>query len=90
MAERVTVLNLRDWIKNGKSVAIIDVRDDDHAGGNIVGSKHFPSSKFATSIPEVIQHAKDKDAVVFHCSLSQLRGPKAARMVRRSSSGEHR
>jgi Cdc25 family phosphatase len=61
------------------SVAIIDVRDDDHVGGHILGSTHVPSSTFDYQIPTLVRTLKDKDVVVFHCALSQQRGPAAAR-----------
>ena len=59
-------------------IAIIDVRDDDHIGGNIVGSQWIPSDKLDVRMPELIRTLKDKESVVFHCMLSQQRGPRAA------------
>lgn len=60
------------------SLAIIDVRDDDHIGGHIKGSSHIPSSTLDFKIPELVRKLQDKDTVVFHCALSQQRGPSAA------------
>lgn len=60
------------------SLAIIDVRDGDHVGGHIAGSTHVPSSSLDYRIPELIRKLADKDIVVFHCALSQQRGPSAA------------
>ncbi|KAF1834080.1 Cdc25 family phosphatase-like protein Ibp1 [Decorospora gaudefroyi] len=60
------------------STAIIDVRDSDHVGGHIKGSTWVPSSTLDHKIPELIRTLKDKDTVVFHCALSQQRGPSAA------------
>ncbi|KAL8870004.1 MAG: hypothetical protein Q9174_003846 [Haloplaca sp. 1 TL-2023] len=60
------------------SLAIIDVRDGDHAGGHIKSSQHVPSSTLDYRIPELVRTLKEKDIVVFHCSLSQQRGPGAA------------
>ncbi|OCL13550.1 Rhodanese-like protein [Glonium stellatum] len=60
------------------SVAIIDVRDSDHVGGHIRGSTHIPSSQLDYKVPELVRTLKDKEAVVFHCALSQQRGPSAA------------
>ena len=60
------------------SVAIIDVRDADHVGGHIAGSTHVPSSSLDYRIPELIRKLAEKDIVVFHCALSQQRGPSAA------------
>ncbi|DAA79047.1 CDC25-like phosphatase [Trichophyton mentagrophytes] len=60
------------------NLAIIDVRDSDHVGGNIVTSQWVPSSSFDVHVPELIRTLKDKEKVVFHCALSQQRGPSAA------------
>ncbi|KAK0118419.1 hypothetical protein ONS95_012706 [Cadophora gregata] len=60
------------------NIAIIDVRDDDHIGGHIKHSIHAPSTTLDTKIPELVRKLKDKDTVVFHCALSQQRGPSAA------------
>jgi rhodanese-related sulfurtransferase len=61
------------------SVAIIDVRDEDHVGGHIFGSQHVPSSSLDYKMPELARTLKNVDKVVFHCQLSQQRGPSAAR-----------
>ena len=58
--------------------AIIDVRDSDHIGGHIRGSTWVPSSQHDYKMPELLRTLKDKDVVVFHCALSQQRGPAAA------------
>lgn len=60
------------------SLAIIDVRDADHVGGHIAGSTHVPSSSLDYRIPELVRKLAEKDIVVFHCALSQQRGPSAA------------
>lgn len=60
------------------SIAIIDVRDSDHIGGHIRHSQHIPSSTLDYQIPELVRALKDKKVVVFHCMLSQQRGPSAA------------
>ena len=60
------------------SMAIIDVRDSDHIGGHIRGSTHIPSSQLDYKVPELVRTLKDKGVVVFHCALSQQRGPSAA------------
>ncbi|CBF70307.1 hypothetical protein AN6040.2 [Aspergillus nidulans FGSC A4] len=59
-------------------LAIIDVRDSDHVGGHIVSSTWVPSSTLDVRIPELVRTLKDKEKVVFHCALSQQRGPSAA------------
>ncbi|KAL8830546.1 MAG: hypothetical protein Q9191_001369 [Dirinaria sp. TL-2023a] len=60
------------------SVAIIDVRDSDHVGGHIYSSTHVPSSSLDYRTPELVRKLADKQIVVFHCALSQQRGPSAA------------
>ncbi|TGZ85277.1 Rhodanese-like protein [Ascodesmis nigricans] len=60
-------------------LAIIDVRDSDHIGGHIRGSLHVPSSTLSHATPELVRKLQDKKRVVFHCMLSQERGPNAAR-----------
>ena len=65
--------------RSASSVAIIDVRDEDHVGGHIKGSQHVPSTTLDYNMPELVRTLKDKEKVVFHCLLSQQRGPSAAR-----------
>ncbi|KAI8938574.1 hypothetical protein NX059_004453 [Plenodomus lindquistii] len=60
------------------NTAIVDVRDSDHVGGHIKGSTWVPSSQLDYKTPELIRTLKDKEVVVFHCALSQQRGPSAA------------
>lgn len=50
----------------------------DHIGGHIRHSIHAPSHTLDHKIPELVRKLKDKEAVVFHCALSQQRGPSAA------------
>ena len=61
------------------NLAIIDVRDDDHVGGHIMSSTHVPSVTLDSRVPELVRTLRKKDKVVFHCALSQQRGPIAAR-----------
>lgn len=63
---------------DASKVAIIDVRDDDHVGGHIKSSTHVPSSSLDHRIPEIVRTMAGKESVVFHCALSQQRGPTAA------------
>jgi rhodanese-related sulfurtransferase len=50
----------------------------DHIGGHIRHSIHAPSHTLDHRIPELVRKLKDKETVVFHCALSQQRGPSAA------------
>ncbi|KAJ6993319.1 dual specificity phosphatase Cdc25 [Populus alba] len=64
------------------NIAIIDVRDDERSyDGHIAGSLHFASDTFTDRISNLIQEVKGKDTLVFHCALSQVRGPTCARRL---------
>ncbi|KAI9750645.1 MAG: hypothetical protein M1815_001680 [Lichina confinis] len=63
---------------SAKSIAVIDVRDDDHIGGHIQSSKHVPSRSIDERLPDLVEELRDVPTVVFHCALSQQRGPQAA------------
>ncbi|KAH0586408.1 hypothetical protein H2248_007644 [Termitomyces sp. 'cryptogamus'] len=79
----ITRDELADVIKTSipkKDFVIVDVRDDDFRGGNIKGAINKPSRDFLTSVDELIKDTKDIPLVIFHCALSQVRGPKAARI----------
>jgi rhodanese-related sulfurtransferase len=65
-----------------KDYLIVDVRDDDFRGGNIRGALNSPSTQFLANVDKLVQDTKDTPIVVFHCMLSQQRGPKAARVRR--------
>ncbi|RYP30492.1 hypothetical protein DL767_006233 [Monosporascus sp. MG133] len=84
--ERISADRLKDLVlaqaqqeienpKSGSKVAIVDVRDD---GGHIKSSLHFPSGSLDATMPTLLRQVADKDIVVFHCALSQQRGPGAA------------
>src|SRR5687767_8559993 len=62
--------------RKSKSMAIIDVRDEDFAGGKIRGAMNFPSDSFDAE--EVAEACTGKEIVVVHCMLSQQRGPRCA------------
>jgi rhodanese-related sulfurtransferase len=59
-------------------IAIIDVRDSDYIGGHILGCQNVPSGNLDWKMPELVRTLRDKEIVVFHCALSQQRGPSAA------------
>lgn len=60
------------------NTAVVDVRDSDHVGGHIRGSTWVPSSQLDYKTPELVRELRGKEVVVFHCALSQQRGPSAA------------
>lgn len=71
MIKRITALELRDLILTSPTtVAIVDVRDDDFYGGQIIGAQNIPSHKFAGRLPDLIEQTRTKQQVVFHCALS--------------------
>ncbi|KAJ7784285.1 Rhodanese-like domain-containing protein [Mycena metata] len=59
---------------------VVDVRDDDYAGGNIKSALNLPSREFQMGVYDLVQKTADVKTMVFHCALSQMRGPKAARL----------
>ncbi|KAI1775524.1 Rhodanese-like protein [Hypoxylon cercidicola] len=83
--QRITASKLADMLlananqlSSDSNVAVVDVRDDDHIGGHIKSSLHFPSRSLDATMPTLVRKLADKDVVVFHCALSQQRGPSAA------------
>ncbi|KAN0139836.1 Rhodanese-like domain containing protein [Lactarius tabidus] len=62
-----------------KDYLVVDVRDADFIGGHIPNCLNSPSATFADKLDDLIRDTKDVPQVIFHCALSQLRGPKAAR-----------
>lgn len=61
-----------------ETVAVVDVRDSDHIGGHIRGSRHVASTTLHHAMPELARALQRSERVVFHCALSQERGPAAA------------
>ncbi|XP_051152473.1 dual specificity phosphatase Cdc25-like [Andrographis paniculata] len=69
-----------DSLKKRPNVAVVDVRDDERTyDGHIAGSLHFANDTFQDKLANLVEATKDKDTVVFHCALSQVRGPTCAR-----------
>jgi len=60
------------------TLAVIDVRDNDYIGGHIAGGQNIPVAALDYRLPELVRTLRDKDMVVFHCALSQQRGPSSA------------
>lgn len=50
----------------------------DHIGGHIKSSRHVPSETLDYSAPDLARQLQGAEKVVFHCALSQQRGPSAA------------
>ncbi|KAG8693948.1 hypothetical protein FRC08_008795 [Ceratobasidium sp. 394] len=66
--------------KPEKDYVVVDVRDDDFIGGNIVGCVRAPADTYLATVDDLVTKTKDVPKMIFHCSLSQQRGPKAARI----------
>lgn len=75
---------LAELMKSDKTPAfdfvVVDVRDDDYVGGNIRGSINIPSREFLMNVNGLVKKTKEVPLIIFHCTLSQVRGPKAARI----------
>jgi rhodanese-related sulfurtransferase len=71
-------------LEKPNKIAIIDVRDSDHIGGHIKSSEWIPTNQLDVRIPELLRAHRDKEKMVFHCMLSQQRGPNAALKVARA------
>ncbi|KAG8710517.1 hypothetical protein FRC09_000088 [Ceratobasidium sp. 395] len=56
-----------------KDYAVVDVRDDDFIGGNIVGCVRAPSNDYLTTVDGLVTKTKDVPKMIFHCALSQQR-----------------
>lgn len=50
----------------------------DYLGGHIKGGINMPSNTLEYMMPTLVRRLEDKKTVVFHCALSQQRGPSAA------------
>ncbi|KAK6515797.1 hypothetical protein TWF281_004387 [Arthrobotrys megalospora] len=80
-----------DGVAEPEKIAIVDVRDSDFIGGHLLGCLHRPSSTFSSRLDGLIEELKDHDKVIFHCALSQQRGPSAAlKYIREKKSLEAR
>jgi len=76
---RISKEKLADLVRNKTpGVSVVDVRDSDFIGGHIVGCHNVPTHTHDYRMPELVRTLKDEDTVVFHCALSQQRGPDSA------------
>lgn len=87
----VSSATLRSWFETGSpngagKFAVVDVRDLDFIGGHIKGCLHYQAGNFHETLPQLRKELREKkiDDVVFHCALSQVRGPKSTLMFLRS------
>lgn len=59
----------------------------DYIGGHIKGSTNVPSRSLDARLPTLVRRLKHHKVVVFHCTLSQQRGPSAALKYMRERDG---
>ncbi len=59
-------------------ISVIDVRDSDYVGGHIRNCQNIPTHTHDYRMPELVRTLRDQDIIVFHCALSQQRGPGSA------------
>ncbi|KAI7869071.1 Rhodanese-like protein [Spinellus fusiger] len=72
---------LAEMIKNKqRDFLIVDVRDTDYAGGHITGAVNIPAHTIIDRAHELVVEYEQVPLMVFHCALSQVRGPKSARI----------
>ncbi|TDH65075.1 uncharacterized protein CCR75_006056 [Bremia lactucae] len=72
---------LRNPDLSSSRYVIIDVRDTDYAGGHIRSAVNIPEEFFMDNdrVDVLVDKYKDKDLIVFHCMMSQIRGPSCAK-----------
>ncbi|KAI8617103.1 Rhodanese-like domain-containing protein [Chytriomyces sp. MP71] len=83
MAAKIPAEQLVAWIKDptlkpNEDYLVVDVRGEDSVGGNIVGAVNIPSDDFIKDPAQFSQQLSGAKRLVFHCALSQVRGPKTA------------
>ncbi|KAJ2739106.1 Cdc25 phosphatase Ibp1 [Coemansia sp. BCRC 34301] len=69
---------------SGRDYIVIDARDTDFVGGHIPGADNVPAHTFPERVEAVIDKYQRVPLVVFHCALSQVRGPKSAMRYQRA------
>ena len=71
---------LKDGAVRKRRVVVVDVRDSDFRGGHIAGAQNICEDEFQDdgNVDAVVSRFAGAQAVVFHCMMSQCRGPFAA------------
>ncbi|GFZ45808.1 hypothetical protein JCM24511_03538 [Saitozyma sp. JCM 24511] len=62
--------------KDIDDVAVVDVRDDDFVGGNIVAAMNVPSGTFHVNVQDLVKRLENGE---LHAAEGSVPGPKAAR-----------
>ncbi|SCV68182.1 BQ2448_303 [Microbotryum intermedium] len=66
-------------LEAGRDFQVVDVRDEDRIGGHLPGSMRAPSEQRTLQyVEDLVAKLEGVPKVIFHCTLSQIRGPKAA------------
>ncbi|KAJ1969282.1 Cdc25 phosphatase Ibp1 [Dispira parvispora] len=74
---------LQDPTKKAKQdYLVIDVRSDDYPGGHIPNGVNIPAGQFRDYTNYLLTNYAQVPVIVVHCALSQVRGPKVARILR--------
>lgn len=91
----ISAPTLRLWFDKGLpngTFAVVDVRDLDYIGGHIKGCIHIPANELEERLPELQKQLVDMGVndVVFHCALSQVRGPSSTlKFLRANAAGNN-
>ncbi|KAF7350129.1 S-adenosyl-L-methionine-dependent methyltransferase [Mycena venus] len=75
---KISPTELATMLRNGASVAVIDVRGNDRKGGHVAGSHNFPAQTFYNQLTSFHAQFNAMSTVVFYCSESVGRGPRCA------------
>lgn len=77
---KVSAETLHKWLSSSNPPAVVDVRDSDRFGGHIRNSINAPSTSFTKDLDKLSDQLREEEVVVFHCQLSQQRGPHCAKI----------
>ncbi|KAG9306699.1 hypothetical protein G9A89_004246 [Geosiphon pyriformis] len=70
---------------SGRDYLVVDVRGDDFENGNIPGCLNITSQELARNIQPFINKHKNVPQIIFHCTFSQVRGPRSASLYLEAS-----
>lgn len=80
---RIVSTQLAETLRTQKSdrPLIIDVRGDDFKDGHIASAVNHPEPTFHddAQVDALVEQYKNEETIVFHCQMSQVRGPFCAR-----------
>ncbi|ORX92756.1 Rhodanese-like protein [Basidiobolus meristosporus CBS 931.73] len=79
-SEELEEILLNKSLTPGKDYLVVDVRDEDFKNGNIPNAINVPAHEVADRANELVEKYSKVPKVFFHCALSQVRGPKSARI----------